>query len=269
MRIYRSKRRSKKEKNGKDCCKVAKKDNFLLSIKHAKRIKGLSDEDAGKLLKSIFSYVGGDGEEEYNLSERADIIFDYIKEEISEAAEKYEKVCEKRKAAVSNRYKGEKDANATNEYKCTEMNTSASDNDSDSECDSEHNSLLESMCVDAHESTSEDRKLAAPCGFFQNVYLTADEFKKLEAEYGEQKLKKAITLLSARIQKDGKYKDDNHAALIVQWVMKAVEEDEVKELELKSRKKKARGSPEQQSEKLEKAKKAGFDFEFEDIYEKP
>ena len=250
---------------------MAKKDNFLLSIKHAKRIKGLSDEDAGKLLKSIFSYVGGEGGEEYELSERADIIFDYIKEEISEAAEKYEKVCEKRKVAVSNRYKGEKDTNATNEYKCMEMNTSASDNDNDndSECDSEHNSLKESMCVDAHESTSEDRKLAAPCGFFQNVYLTADEFKKLEAKYGEQKLKKAITLLSARIQKDGKYKDDNHAALIVQWVMKAVEEDEVKELELKSRKKKARGSPEQQSEKLEKAKKAGFDFDFEDIYEKP
>lgn len=245
---------------------MAKKDNFLLSIKHAKRIKGLSDEDAGKLLKSIFSFVGGEDEEEYDLSERADIIFDYIKEEISEAAEKYEKVCEKRKAAVSNRYKGEKDTNVTNEYKCTEMNTSASDNDSDSECDNEHNSLKESVCVDAHESTSEDRKLAAPCGFFQNVYLTADEIKRLEAEYGEQKLKKAITLLSARIQKDGKYKDDNHAALIVQWVMKAVEKDEVEELELKSRKKKARGSPDLQ--KAESAKKAGFDFEFEDIYEK-
>lgn len=249
---------------------MAKKDNFLLSIKHAKRIKGLSDEDAGKLLKSIFSFVGGEDEEEYNLSERADIIFDYIKEEISEAAERYEKVCEKRKAAVSNRYKGEKDTNATNEYKCTEMNTSASasdnDNDCDSECDNEHNSLKESMCVDAHESTSEDRKFAAPCGFFQNVYLTAEEIKKLEAEYGEQKLKKAITLLSARIQKDGKYKDDNHAALIVQWVMKAVEEEEVKDLELQARKKKARGSPD--SEKAKKAKKAGFDIEFEDIYEK-
>lgn len=248
---------------------MAKKDNFLLSIKHAKRIKGLSDEDAGKLLKSIFSFVGGEDEEEYNLSERADIIFDYIKEEISEAAERYEKVCEKRKAAVSNRYKGDKDTNATNEYKCTEMNTSASDNDNDndSECDDEHNSLIESMCVDAPAHAHEDRKLAAPCGFFRNVYLTADEIKKLEAEYGEQKLKKAITLLSARIQKDGKYKDDNHAALIVQWVMKAVEKDEVEELELKSRKKKARGSPD--SEKAKKAKNAGFDIEYEDIYEKP
>ena len=242
---------------------MAKKDNFLLSIKHAKRIKGLSDEDAGKLLKSIFSFVGGEDEEEYDLSERADIIFDYIKEEISEAAERYEKVCEKRKAAVSNRYKGEKDTNATNEYKCTEMNTSASnnDNDYDSECDNEHNSLTESMCVNTRTRDAE------PCGFFQNVYLTADEIKKLEAEYGEQKLKKAITLLSARIQKDGKYKDDNHAALIVQWVMKAIEEDEVKELELNSRKKKARGSPD--SEKAKKAKNAGFDIEFEDVYEKP
>jgi hypothetical protein len=47
--------------------------------------------------------------------------------------------------------------------------------------------------------------------------------------------------------------------------MEAVEEDEVRALEREGRKKKARGSP----EKLEKAKKAGFDFEFEDIYEKP
>lgn len=230
----------------------------------------LSDAEIGIVMVAVLEYIQSGIMPKFG-DRGLTAVFKTIKGQIDKDGERYDETCKKRSEAAGKRWNSdaEEDTKNTNECKCIQSDASDSDNDNDCEYDNEHNSLKESMCVDAHENTSEDRKLAAPCGFFQNVYLTADEFKKLEAEYGEQKLKKAITLLSARIQKDGKYKDDNHAALIVQWVMKAVEEDEVKELELKSRKKKARGSPEQQSEKLEKAKKAGFDFEFEDIYEKP
>lgn len=222
----------------------------------------LSDAEVGIVMMAILEYIKSGVLPKF--SDRGLMaVFKSIKAQIDKDNEKYEETCKKRKAAVGKRWNDTKD---TNVYKSIENDTTDTDNDNDCECDNGHNSLKESMCVNAPAHAHEERKLAAPCGFFRNVYLTAEEIKKLEAEYGEQKLKKAITLLSARIQKDGKYKDDNHAALIVQWVMKAVEEDEVKELELKNRKKKARGSPD---EKAEKAKKAGFDFEFEDIYENP
>ena len=246
-----------------------KKDNFLLSIKHAKRIRGLSDEDAGKLLKSIFSFAEGEDGKEYELSERADLIFDYIKEEITEASEKYEKTCEKRKNAVKKRWN---DTSDTNVYKCMEKHTSDTDNECDNDNDNGHNSLKESMCVDTGTRIHKGKaKAPEKCayGIFRNVYLTDGEYQDLCAEVGEEKLNKAILMLSARIEKDSKYKNDSHAAVIRLWVLKAVEEDEVKSEELNARKKKARGSPDKQADKLEKAKVAGFDFDFEEIFENP
>lgn len=243
----------------------SKKDNFLLNIKHAKRIRGLSDEDAGKLLKSIFSFAEGEDGEEYELSERADLIFDYIKEEITEASEKYEKTCEKRKNAVKKRWKDANDTNDTNDtnvYKCIEEYTS--DTDNDSEYDNGHNSLKESMCVDAR--TREEEKSSVPCGLFGNVYLTGEEIKALESEIGEEKLKKAIMKLSTEIEKTGKYKSEKHAATIRSWVIEAIDEAEVRELERGCRRRRAssvRDGP------AEKAEKAGFDFELEEIFENP
>lgn len=250
---------------------MANKDNFLINTRHAKRIKGLSDEDAGKLFKSIFSFAGGEDEEEFELSERADLILDYIKEEINEASEKYKEVCEKRKKAVSKRYHNDVckqyDTNATNVDKCTDMNTSATNNDNDN--DNEYNSLKESMGINtvahAREESGKSHGKSA-YGIFRNVYLSDEEYRGLTHEVSEEKLNKAISLLSARIEKDGKYKDDSHAAVIRLWVLKAVDEEDVKAEELKMRRKKARGSP---GKDKEDAARIGFDFELEDIIEKP
>ena len=244
------------------------KGSFILQTKHAKRIRELSDADAGKLLKSIFGFVE-DTDEEYELSDRADVIFDYMKEEITEANAAYEKTCKARKAAIDKRWgkssEADTDTKNTKEYNSIQKNTNDTDNDNDCDSDYEHNSLKESMCVNAHACENTEKSAVKPCGFFQNVYLSDTDKERLEAEYGAEKLKKAIMLLSARIQRDGSYANEDHAGLIVHWVMKAVEEDEVRELELKARKKKARGSP----DKVDKAKAVGFDFEFEDIYESP
>ena len=102
------------------------KGSFILQTKHAKRIRELSDADAGKLLKSIFGFVEDTGEE-YDLSDRADVIFDYMKEEITEANAAYEKTCKARKAAIDKRWgkssEADTDTKNTKEYNSIQKNT--------------------------------------------------------------------------------------------------------------------------------------------------
>ena len=233
----------------------------------------LSDAEVGIVMMAILEYIkSGDLPKFSDRSLMA--IFKSIKAQIDKDNEKYVKTCKARKEAVKKRWNDTKD---TNVYKSTENDTNDTDNDNECENDYEHNSLSESMCVDVPAHTQEgtepmaqekvsDKAEKCAYGFFRNVYLTDGEYQDLCKEVGEDKLNKAILLLSAKIEQNGKYKNDSHAAVIRLWVLRAVEENEVKDMELKSRKKKARGSP---AEAAEKAKRAGFDIEFEDVFEKP
>lgn len=68
------------------------KDNFLLKKSQQKVFDELSDIDAGKLIKGIYSYVNtGNSKLEGYLK----IVFIPIQEEIDKNEERYEKVCEK------------------------------------------------------------------------------------------------------------------------------------------------------------------------------
>ncbi len=63
--------------------------------------------------------------------------------------------------------------------------------------------------------------------YFENVFLTKDEFKRLVTEYGEQTTDKAIKYLSDyKIEKNYKTKDDNRT--LRRWVFDAVKERENK-----------------------------------------
>lgn len=224
----------------------------------------LSDAEIGIVMIAVLEYIQTG--EMPKFSDRGLMaVFKSIKGQIDKDGEKYDETCKKRRESSAKRWSKctEDNAKNANACKCTEDNANVYDNECDN--DNEHNSLSESMCVNAHARESKESEPKTAYGFFRNVFLSDEEKCELEAKYGEDKLKKAILKLDARIQKDGKYKGDNHAGVIVQWVIEAVEEDEVRALEREGRKKKARGSP----DKVEKAKKAGFDFEFEDIYEKP
>lgn len=85
------------------------KDNFLLKKSQQEVFKGLSNEDAGILIKGIFDYVntGDSGLEGYLL-----IIFLPIKNEIDKNEEKYKKRCEinKENGARGGAPKGNKNA---------------------------------------------------------------------------------------------------------------------------------------------------------------
>ncbi len=221
----------------------------------------LSDAEIGIVTIAILEYIK-DGSIPKFSDRGLTAVFKTIKGQIDKDGEKYDETCKKRKAAVKKRWN---DTNDTNVYKSIQEHTS--DTDNDSEYDNGHNSLKESMCVDTR--TREEEKSAVPCGLFGNVYLTGEEIKSLEAEIGEEKLKKAIMKLSTEIEKTGKYKNQKHAATIRSWVLEAIDEAEVRELERDCRRKRASSVRDGPGDKVEKAKKAGFDFDFEEIYEKP
>ena len=70
------------------------KDNFLLKKSQIDVFKGLSNEDAGLLIKGIFDYVN-DGES--GLDGYLKVIFIPIKNEIDKNEERYDEVCKKNK----------------------------------------------------------------------------------------------------------------------------------------------------------------------------
>lgn len=233
----------------------------------------LSDAEIGIVMVAVLEYIQSGVIPKF--SDRGlTAVFKTIKGQIDKDGEKYDETCKARKDAVKKRWGkaasrvngSECDTKESTSVQMIQKYTNDTDNDNDDD-NNEHNSLSESMCVDARTRTrTQESEAKTPYGFFQNVYLSDKEMEVLRTDFGEEKLKKAIMLLSARIQKDGKYKDDSHAAVIRLWVMEAVDEQEVRKMEREERKKKARGDP---AGKMEKAKNAGFDFELEDIFEKP
>lgn len=68
------------------------KDNFLLKKSYQKIFNELSDDEAGKLIKGIFSYVNT---KENNLNGLLSAIFLQIKDYIDSNEEKYMKICER------------------------------------------------------------------------------------------------------------------------------------------------------------------------------
>lgn len=68
------------------------KDNFLLKKSYQKIFNELSDDEAGKLIKGIFSYVNT---QENNLDGLLSAVFIQIKDYIDSNEEKYRKICER------------------------------------------------------------------------------------------------------------------------------------------------------------------------------
>ncbi len=68
------------------------KENFLLKKSYQKIFNELSDDEAGKLIKGIFSYVNT---RESNLDGLLSAVFIQIKDYIDSNEEKYKKICER------------------------------------------------------------------------------------------------------------------------------------------------------------------------------
>ena len=128
--------------------------------------------------------------------------------------------------------------------------------DTGTDTDTETVSHVKTGDINIKENTHTHSKKAR--GEFLNVLLSDEELTLLKKEYGESITQKAVELLSARIARDNRYANENHYATIKAWVISAVYEQESK-----------RSTAEIEKDKMEEYRKRGFDFDFEDIYERP
>ena len=149
------------------------KDNFILYTEQQEIFDKLSDEQAGKLIKAIFSYVATG--EVPELDTLLDLVFVPIRQTLDRNKEKYDRVSEIRSKA------GAKGGSKTKQNKqmlnllSKKSNCCVNDNDNDNvhDNDSDNVSVNDSVCVNnAHTNTID-------VFFDKNVTDFVKEYKKV------------------------------------------------------------------------------------------
>ncbi|MBQ7399252.1 MAG: hypothetical protein IJW06_02150 [Clostridia bacterium] len=229
------------------------KRGFILFADYAEQFCSLSDAECGRLIKAIFIYETTG--EVQKLPPRSSMAFSFIKNALDENRDKYAETCKKRSEAGKKGGIASAQSKSSKLSKCYQMQANQADTETDTKTETETDTVTETESKTQNEAkplknsptlTKEAR------GEFGNVFLSDENYRLLIAEYGKQTADEAINLLSTRIARDNRYKDENHYATIKSWVITAVYE---------------------QRKKVQAVEKKplppGFDFDFEDIYERP
>ena len=140
-----------------------------------------------------------------------------IKPQLEENIQKYKEVSKARSEAVGNRYKQD-NANATNEYNCSnsnqnnDKNTIATDYDVDIDVDVDNDSELK------EKINKKEKPQKHKYGQYQNVLLSDDEFEKLKTEFPEDWEERIERVSEYCASKGATYK--NYLATIRNWARK-------------------------------------------------
>ena len=125
--------------------KTMGKDSFILYDNYDEQISTLTDEQAGVLVKAIFAYRNG--KELPKMDGYVSMAFSFIRAQLAREQEKYDGICEKRRAAGAmggapknnqNASKQPKQANATKCDQNNQMQAKQADNDNDNDNDNEY-----------------------------------------------------------------------------------------------------------------------------------
>jgi hypothetical protein len=98
-------------------------------------------------------------------------------------------------------------------------------------------------------------------GKYENVFLTEDETAELIANWGEERFNDSVEELSAYIYDKPDFKSEHHIVPLTTWIQDRLNDRANKKARVQVR-------DAEKKSKADKAKAAGFDIEFEDIYER-
>lgn len=101
-----------------------KKETFILNTDLDEKTKVLTDDEIGKVFRKILKYVKG--ETIPNLSDKLEMVFEFIKVDIDKNTQRYKETCEKRKQAIQTRWGKQEN---TNLYNCTDSIQNDYDNE--------------------------------------------------------------------------------------------------------------------------------------------
>jgi len=189
------------------------KSRFLIENSWGDMFLGLSDVNAGKLIKAMYAHQRG---EDAVLDDPVlDAVFQMVKSTMNENEEAYQKECEKRKHAAKERWKKKEKEEVNDDASactCIEDNAHAStcmQVDGDMTC-SYH--IISSQ--DNNNISKPKDNIKHKHGEYNNVLLTDTELEKLKSDYPDWEQR--IDRLSGYIASKGaKYK--SHYATIKNW----------------------------------------------------
>ena len=181
---------------------MADKKSFVIYDNWSRLFCGLPDETAGKLIKAVCAYKLGEGAEVNDPVIAA--IYAMICEQLDADADKYADICEKRSQARKNKTQ----QMITNDNKCKQVLSSATDNDNDND----------------NENVKGNDNVKHKYGEYSHVKLTDKERDQLFNDYGEAETHDAIKYLDEYIEMKG-YKAKSHYLCMRKWVFDAVKEE--------------------------------------------
>lgn len=190
---------------------MADKKSFVIYDNWSRLFCGLPDETAGKLIKAVCAYKLGEGTEVNDPIIAA--IYAMICEQLDADADKYADICEKRSQARKNKTQ----QMITNDNKCKQVLSSATDNDTDNVNDTDNDNENDNENVKVNDNVKHKY------GEYSHVKLTDKERDQLFNDYGEAETHDAIKYLDEYIEMKG-YKAKSHYLCMRKWVFDAVKE---------------------------------------------
>lgn len=190
---------------------MADKKSFVIYDNWSRLFCGLPDETAGKLIKAVCAYKLGEGAEVNDPVIAA--IYAMICEQLDADADKYADICEKRSQARKNKTQ----QMITNDNKCKQVLSSATDNDNDNVNDTDTDNDNDNENVKVNDNVKHKY------GEYAHVKLTDKERDQLFNDYGEVETHDAIKYLDEYIEMKG-YKAKSHYLCMRKWVFDAVKE---------------------------------------------
>lgn len=200
------------------------KTSFVLYADYRKHVEKLTDAEAGALFKCIFAFI--DGDTIPVLSDRADMAFSFISEQLARDSAKWEQIKEFRKTAgaLGGKQKQAKKANASL-ANANQANQAVNVNvDVDVPVTVNEN---EKGAGDAAHSQSAPKQSRHKYGQYQNVLLSDFDLEQLRTEFPSD-FQARIDRLSEYLATSGKsYK--NHLATIRAWARRDAEKKQEKQ----------------------------------------
>ena len=217
------------------------KNSFVLYYEFKESIELLSDEQAGKLFKSLFDYETENKEPDFT-DIAMKIVFSTIRNSLDRNKEKYEKTCQRNKVVARKRWEKVKetktestvgipksttgipkitknaDSDSVSDSVCDSERVCVSESDSESDCDCVNESVC--VCDDASSSknTHNENNKEEPTfvlGTFANITLTFDELVSLKDKF-PMSWERRIDELSSYMASSGKTYNNVYAKLL-EW----------------------------------------------------
>ena len=185
--------------------KKQNKNSFILYLYYSQAINALSNEDAGELIKGIYSYVAGNGVPE--LSPISNIVFLLIQPKLRDDLEKWRDTCKKNKENIGKRWNKENTTGTNGINKNTNHTEGEGDYEyeSDSESDSE---------------TKVNNKLTS------DLIFSIQEKKLIKVwestEPGKEIIDQCVKLLKYKLKEGEVDIDKSHYEQLTGWVMEYI-----------------------------------------------